>query len=134
MRSGGKRGGETSSPASLTQGFGSRAKKTSGHTTGALPQRGSVQLRGSHAQCQAQSQPAQHPSAGVGPQVSLCSLCCSHLPPLLYFLLPHFPILPPLRRRNTYVPKTDEKKFRPSSPRLCLSHLCVPISLLWSAR
>lgn len=70
--SGGKRGGEASSRASLTQVFGSRAKKRSGHTTGELPQRGSV-LRSCHAQCQTHSQPAQHPSAGLGPQVSLCS-------------------------------------------------------------
>lgn len=67
--SGGKRRGERSSQVSLTQRF----KKTKGHITGVLPRGGSVQFRGSHAHCQAQSQPAQHPSAGVGPQVSLQS-------------------------------------------------------------
>lgn len=90
--SGGRRGGETSLWTSLTQGFGSRARKTSGHITGELSQWDFVQLRGS----QAQSQPAQHPSAGVGPQVSLYSgllltlaaISSSSLPPHFLLTLP----------------------------------------------
>ena len=131
VRSGAKRGGETSSRASLTQGFGSRAKKTSGRTTGGLPQWGSVQLGGSHTQCQARSQPAQHPSARVGPQVSPCSglllrlaaavLC---LPSSIFFSLafPSFPL--------DVLSKGDEKKFSPLCP-----HHCVPAtSVVWKNR
>lgn len=73
MCSGGKGRGEKCARATLKQGFGSRAKKTNGSIAGKLPRQGSVQLRGSRAQCRAQSQPAQHPSAGVGAQVSLMS-------------------------------------------------------------
>lgn len=73
VRPGGKGGGETASRAGLTQGFGNGAKKTNGHTAGALPQRGSFQLRGSHTQRQAHSRPAQHPPAGLGPQVGPCA-------------------------------------------------------------
>lgn len=42
QQSGGKTRGKTSSWASLVQSFGSREKKRSGHTAGALPQYGSV--------------------------------------------------------------------------------------------
>lgn len=102
VRSRGKRGDKTCSQASLTQGFGSWAKKTSGCTTGALSQGGSVRLRGSHARCPAESQPAQHPSAGVGHQVSLESgrlpMVAAHSSSsLLYFLLPHLSLLPSVK-------------------------------------
>lgn len=123
MRAGGERGGETSSGASLTQGFGSGAEKTSGHATGAPPRRGSVQLRGSHARCQAQSQPAQHPSARLGPQVSLCSGLLLCLAAALIFLtycifLSLIPSSFPLLGGETLVFPAQEmkKRFRPSLP------------------
>lgn len=91
MCSGGKGRGERSARAALKQGFASRAKKTNGGIAGTLPRRGSVQLGGSRAHWRAQSQPAQHPSAGLGPQVSLMSAAPTfhyyHIIPTLIILL-----------------------------------------------